>query len=811
MSDFSDSIKVEKIRKIKNYLRRFISLWVKPTLTRDEIRRETENQISATLGRKMRSYKKNEFKPILLAEENKRKTLEVSLQEHIKLSSFNNPLVKTHLSPEVREMVKLRRFSSAWEMLSGYSFWELSTESKMVYILCGQSFNKGAITDVLFSKFLLNFDFSDNVQYLGTIGDRLLASGINKNVKQNYIEKSLSILKESKHPKAEAIYLHLMWCDFRFKRECLQDFDILEYFDCNNLELKVFGYQARYIPFLDVAGYQHIVHKYILDMFKKHGVINAKMCSLILTYIPSLILSDESVFSEFSVKYENDLSILVTLKNLASSSVQCELLLKSMLDNLITTYHEKSLVRKDAILRTLLKADFLEVARDISEQSKDHVLLLPYLTCSGFEYLAADDYRAAKDCFLSVLTEDPADTLASSGLRFAIPRSGSSFSFFNQLRQTLGYGIASQGRTGISPVGSENTISLLMQGKYVEGLYSKSYSYHWRLMKSKYPSKFLNFEEFPPESFCKDKTLFLIGDEGVGDEVRTAQFYEFLGNTFREVVITCDPRLFATFSHSFSNIHFMPVRRLRKEVAEYVKGEPERLTGFDQKIYSLLTRECQIYLDKCDYISFGQNLFYNYFLNRIPRLNSGIGYLKAPKRIKENGVMKVGLLWRSHYRSRMRDFMYMELEELLPILDVENVQFISLQHSIDDDEIQLCKKFGIELIEDIDLFNDFDSMIERFSQLDLVVGISSLPIELSAAIGVPVWMLGITPENFFLRTSGGKESVDTYTLNSTVISARSCDFSEPRQVAVQKTVVEARSQLISFANSKLNKAEGVSL
>ena len=79
--------------------------------------------------------------------------------------------------------------------------------------------------------------------------------------------------------------------------------------------------------------------------------------------------------------------------------------------------------------------------------------------------------------------------------------------------------------------------------------------------------------------------------------------------------------------------------------------------------------------------------------------------------------------------------------------------------------------------------------------MDLIIGISSVPIELGAALGTEVWMLGFSPENYYLRTSGGKSPHDRYTLNSTVIAPPWIDFSEPRDECVRQVFDEVCKKL----------------
>jgi hypothetical protein len=156
----------------------------------------------------------------------------------------------------------------------------------------------------------------------------------------------------------------------------------------------------------------------------------------------------------------------------------------------------------------------------------------------------------------------------------------------------------------------------------------------------------------------------------------------------------------------------------------------------------------------------------------------------------------VGLLWRSHFMTLWRKFMYLSIEDFAPVLDIEGIEFWSIQHAINSDERAFCEANGIRLIEDVDLFDDFEGMSSAVAGLDMAVGLSSAPLELAAAVGTPVRMLGFSPENWFLRTSGGTDPEDRLTCNSRIVAPPWIDFSAPRQECIDLVMKEMRMLLI---------------
>lgn len=96
-----------------------------------------------------------------------------------------------------------------------------------------------------------------------------------------------------------------------------------------------------------------------------------------------------------------------------------------------------------------------------------------------------------------------------------------------------------------------------------------------------------------------------------------------------------------------------------------------------------------------------------------------------------------------------------------------------------------------------------NSVIGIPSSFDLVIGVSSLPIELSAAAGTPVWMLGFSPETYYRRKNGGRTDCDVVTVNSTIIgpSQPRVAFARDDRVALHETIVRVQSRLETMVRS----------
>ena len=108
---------------------------------------------------------------------------------------------------------------------------------------------------------------------------------------------------------------------------------------------------------------------------------------------------------------------------------------------------------------------------------------------------------------------------------------------------------------------------------------------------------------------------------------------------------------------------------------------------------------------------------------------------------------KIGISWISK-RERYGKDKSINLNLLKPILKLQKYSFINLQYGDTKDELQDFEKnerIKIHAIQDIDLFNDFESIASLLKNLDLLISVSNSTAHVAAALGVPTWI--IKPKN----------------------------------------------------------------
>lgn len=700
-------------------------------------------------------------------------------------------------------LYKLRNYASAALVAKSLDKEKLGVKEKLNIARCFLSSNHGLEADNILDQLVeqVMSKGSTDPSLILNFASVLSISGLDHNKKIRLIKELANIL-ESGFSDRKEYKLNLNWLIFKLECEVEASVDPLDYFDLSDKGVRYFPILVKFMSALRSYGHDEIVNDYLEKSYEEEGFGSLPVLKSFIICWPEWF-HGKTILPKIPNSFLSDLSLLSLLHAQKELCLELADVYENCLLRQKHEYEKANLYKKSSILRTLLFLNLVDSVLRMASQDRLPSSVLPIKVAKGYKYFEANDFYSAHDCFLRVLEEDPADDMAAAGLRLALPRTGNNMRSMLTVRSRIGYGIKSAGRRGVRYLGSELTSSLLMSGDYLKGQYTIRNSPNWLSLKRFYQERFLNCELLLL-SRAKEKSIFIIGDSGVGDEIRASQFYGRVASMFMAVTISCDPRLYRIFTKSFPNIKFIPVPRYRKGVStrSVQKGE-KRIIGFDEKVSNYLTEDCREYMDSSDYITYSQNLYFNYFAGALsrppigPYLNCGPN-LSLPKTEK----LRVGLLWRSHFRAGSRRYMYLELEDFLPLTNIQGLELWSVQHCIDDEEVEFCREHNINLIQDVDLYNDFEGMSGYLNSMDVLIGISSVPIELAAALGVEVWMLGFSPENYYLRTEGGKDAHDRYTMNSTVIAPSWIDFSEPRDECVRQVFGEVGRRLTDRVRSR---------
>ena len=253
-----------------------------------------------------------------------------------------------------------------------------------------------------------------------------------------------------------------------------------------------------------------------------------------------------------------------------------------------------------------------------------------------------------------------------------------------------------------------------------------------------------------PGCDIEGKTLLVVGEQGLGDEVLFANLLsdviDRLGPAGR-LILAVETRLVPLFQRAF------PTAEVGAHATYIVGGRLTRVIPFADHI---------THIDL--WTPMGSLL--REFRRSIDAFPARDAYLAAdPARVAHwrevlQGAPagpKVGLLWKSAVNKDSRHRYFSPFETWAPVLAQKGVSFINLQYGDCAEELGTAQRdFGVEIWSPpgIDLKQDLDDVAALCCAMDLIVGFSNATLNIAAACGVP---------NFLISTPGAWPRLGTAT------------------------------------------------
>ncbi|MFC4349663.1 hypothetical protein ACFO5Q_17565 [Kordiimonas lipolytica] len=266
------------------------------------------------------------------------------------------------------------------------------------------------------------------------------------------------------------------------------------------------------------------------------------------------------------------------------------------------------------------------------------------------------------------------------------------------------------------------------------------------------------------------KSLFILGEQGIGDEVMFGTYMTFLYEQVEKLYIGCDYRLVSIYQRRFPNAtveayrdafaHNYRYRSFPKIESDMAKGE--------------ISIDYAIEVASCPRFEWTKTA------NIKPH---PAGYLVPDPELDEKfkdklaaagSKPKIGIAWRSGNLTGLRSGIYASIEELGPLFALKDeVDFVNLQYGECADELVRAKElFGVDIIQfdDVDLKKDIEANLAIMNNCDFVVAAVSAPAIFSQAIGTrtvlltqiaPWWCFGdrekipFAPGTTFIDAQGG--------------------------------------------------------
>jgi tetratricopeptide (TPR) repeat protein len=249
--------------------------------------------------------------------------------------------------------------------------------------------------------------------------------------------------------------------------------------------------------------------------------------------------------------------------------------------------------------------------------------------------------------------------------------------------------------------------------------------YHYRLqVEDVWHRRLIPFAPWKGEPL-EGKTLVISAEQGLGDQIMFASCLPELVRRARQVILECDHRLAGLFQRSFPAVRVIGSRQ---------EMNPPWLREVGHPDYHLRAGDLP-----------------GFFRMRAEDFPHHDGYLSAdPARVarwKErlaalgDGRM-IGLSWRGGTRGTRRSLRSLGLSELLPILRIPGLRFVSLQYGECAEELEALRRdTGIEVTHWPEAISDYEETAALCVALDLTVSVCTAVIHLNGALGRPVWVM----------------------------------------------------------------------
>lgn len=266
------------------------------------------------------------------------------------------------------------------------------------------------------------------------------------------------------------------------------------------------------------------------------------------------------------------------------------------------------------------------------------------------------------------------------------------------------------------------SIAHLLNGDFKKG---------WGEYHHRWTSKVAISQQFPyPEwdgtQLLNDKTLLIYTEQGLGDEIMFASCLPDIIVKTKHCVIDCDPRMSPIFKRSFPSIKVHGGKKKQPDLKWLKEFEP---IDFQIPIGDLP----------------------KYFRNHLPDFPKHLGYLKAdPQRVdywkerlaKLGQGLKVGISWQGGLVETRKDIRSIPLDNWSSILQMPSINFISLQYTDCQSEIdQISNKYGVQIHHWKEAINDYSETAALVCTLDLVISVCTSIVHLSGSLGKPAFVL----------------------------------------------------------------------
>jgi tetratricopeptide (TPR) repeat protein len=214
--------------------------------------------------------------------------------------------------------------------------------------------------------------------------------------------------------------------------------------------------------------------------------------------------------------------------------------------------------------------------------------------------------------------------------------------------------------------------------------------------------------------------VLIIKEQGVGDQILfSSLLFEFDLKRIN-FYVEIDQRLMPIFERSYSGIKFIGSKKDLREDLITLEVAMGSLPGLTREDINLFKNQKNSFL-KSDPIKT------NFIKNKI----------------KKNGFKICGISWKSS-NDGIGFSKTIELSKLENLLQTPNILFVNIQYGVNSLElINFCNHFNLKILsfDDLDIYNDLDSLFSLIDACDFVITISNINAHIAGALGKKTFLL----------------------------------------------------------------------
>lgn len=236
------------------------------------------------------------------------------------------------------------------------------------------------------------------------------------------------------------------------------------------------------------------------------------------------------------------------------------------------------------------------------------------------------------------------------------------------------------------------------------------------------------------------KRIVVTAEQGIGDEIMFASCLPELIAQAEHCVIECNRRLVDLFRRSFP--HATVVEWVRTPIPPWMASHGDAdYHVFCGSLPLHFRRSLADFEQQHPYLTAGQDQV-GQFRQRLAKLGGGL---------------KVGIAWQGGGNASRTKTRSLRLDQLLPMFDVSDCTFISVQYGDHDEEVSAFnRQTGNMLHHWPEAIADLDAFAALVAALDIIVTVCSAPVHFAGALGKEALVLTPYAPEWRYRGIGGR-------------------------------------------------------